>query len=167
MNAYSSTAMATLKQDPNLDKMRFYLVPREVEELVFWRNYFYRISLLKQVALATASGAPDTLQELAGGSTGGESSGRSGQSRPLSESSVLGYNIYFGDNDVESPKRTKAVKEPDVASPTSTSTAKDTSKHEIKKNEEKPEVLFEAEMPGQDEDPGKFDSKVWKLYRTP
>ena len=57
MNVYSSTATATLKQDPNLDKMRFYLVPKEVEELVFWRNYFYRVSLLKQVALSIVSGS--------------------------------------------------------------------------------------------------------------
>ncbi|KAG0222648.1 hypothetical protein B0O80DRAFT_30298 [Mortierella sp. GBAus27b] len=159
MNAYSSTAMATLKHDPNLDRMRFYLVPREVEELIFWRNYFYRVSLLKQVALAVASGAPDALEGAQGETTEGESSGNDkSRSRPLSESSMLGYNIYFGENDAEgSPKRTKpssaTAKEQEVPPPTSPSTAKNTSKPAVAKKEEKSEVLFEAEMPAHDEDP--------------
>ncbi|KAF9110839.1 Synapse-associated protein 1 [Mortierella sp. AM989] len=160
MNVYSSTAVATLKQDPNLDKMRFYLVPKEVEELIFWRNYFYRVSLLKQVALATAAGAPDTLAEAHSGSTSGEggaesSSNGSGHSRPLSESSALGYNIYFGKDDLEGPPRksrpsSTAVKD---LTATSASEAKDTVKTAVKTQDSKPEVLFEAEMPDHDEDP--------------
>jgi hypothetical protein len=162
MNAYSSTAMATLKHDPNLDRMRFYLVPREVEELTFWRNYFYRVSLLKQVALAAASGAPDALEGAQGETTVGESSDNDkSRSRPLSESSMLGYNIYFGENDAEgSPKRTKpssaTAKEQEVPPPSSPSTAKNTSKPPVAKKEEKSEVLFEAERPAHDEDPGRF-----------
>jgi len=41
-------AMATLAQDENLEKMRFQLVPKKVTEEKFWRNYFYRVSLVKQ-----------------------------------------------------------------------------------------------------------------------
>ena len=41
-------AMATLKEDENLEKMRFQLVPKKVKEEAFWRNYFYRVSLVKQ-----------------------------------------------------------------------------------------------------------------------
>ncbi|XP_076824640.1 synapse-associated protein 1-like isoform X2 [Clavelina lepadiformis] len=49
-------AMATLKEDENLNKMRFHLVPTKVKEETFWRNYFYRVSLIKQSAqLATLS----------------------------------------------------------------------------------------------------------------
>uniref|UniRef100_F6WSD2 BSD domain-containing protein n=1 Tax=Ciona intestinalis TaxID=7719 RepID=F6WSD2_CIOIN len=43
-------AMATLKEDENLKKMRFNLVPTKVKEEMFWRNYFYRVSLIKQSA---------------------------------------------------------------------------------------------------------------------
>ncbi|KAF9277468.1 hypothetical protein BGZ68_009258 [Mortierella alpina] len=160
MNVYSSTATATLKQDPNLDKMRFYLVPKEVEELVFWRNYFYRVSLLKQVALAIASGSADPLSEAtttestpeaADGSSG------AGHTRTLSMSSALGYNIYFGKDDVDGPpKRSRptsmAPKEAASASTLATATEKDVSKTAAKKAE-KPEVLFETEMPDHDEDP--------------
>jgi len=41
-------AKAILKDDPNLEKMRFELVPKVVSEENFWRNYFYRVMLLKE-----------------------------------------------------------------------------------------------------------------------
>jgi len=41
-------AMATLKEDNDLEKMRFQLVPKRITEENFWRNYFYRVSLVKQ-----------------------------------------------------------------------------------------------------------------------
>lgn len=41
-------AMATLAEDPNLEKMRFELVPKVISEENFWRNYFYRVSLICQ-----------------------------------------------------------------------------------------------------------------------
>ncbi|KAK7580529.1 hypothetical protein V9T40_001158 [Parthenolecanium corni] len=41
-------AMATLAEDPNLEKMRFELVPKVISEEKFWRNYFYRVSLICQ-----------------------------------------------------------------------------------------------------------------------
>lgn len=41
-------AMATLQEDSNLQKMRFELVPKQINEETFWRNYFYRVSLIKQ-----------------------------------------------------------------------------------------------------------------------
>ncbi|XP_021964556.1 synapse-associated protein of 47 kDa isoform X2 [Folsomia candida] len=40
-------AKAILKEDPNLEKMRYELVPKMVSEENFWRNYFYRVMLLK------------------------------------------------------------------------------------------------------------------------
>jgi len=54
-------AMATLAEDPNLEKMRFELVPKQLTEETFWRNYLYRVSLIKQSAqlssLAQQTGA--------------------------------------------------------------------------------------------------------------
>lgn len=43
-------ALAVLEHDPNLTDMRFQLVPKVTKEVDFWRNYFYRISLIKQSA---------------------------------------------------------------------------------------------------------------------
>lgn len=37
-----------LKEDPALEKMRFEIVPKLINEENFWRNYFYRVSLVKQ-----------------------------------------------------------------------------------------------------------------------
>uniref|UniRef100_A0A3B3Z6X1 Synapse-associated protein 1 n=1 Tax=Periophthalmus magnuspinnatus TaxID=409849 RepID=A0A3B3Z6X1_9GOBI len=47
-------AMVMLEEDELLRKMRFHLVPKQLKEDVFWRNYFYRVSLIKQSAQLTA-----------------------------------------------------------------------------------------------------------------
>ncbi|CAF1544892.1 unnamed protein product, partial [Didymodactylos carnosus] len=47
-------ALATLDEDVNLKKMRFDLVPKQINEETFWRNYFYRVSLIKQSAQLSA-----------------------------------------------------------------------------------------------------------------
>ncbi|KAK0138662.1 Synapse-associated protein 1 [Merluccius polli] len=46
----SPVAMVMLEEDELLSKMRFHLVPKQVKEEAFWRNYFYRVSLIKQSA---------------------------------------------------------------------------------------------------------------------
>ncbi|VDN30140.1 unnamed protein product [Gongylonema pulchrum] len=46
-----SVAAALLEEDPNLRKIRFRLVPKQLSEERFWRNYFYRVSLVRQSAL--------------------------------------------------------------------------------------------------------------------
>lgn len=50
-------AMVMLEEDELLRKMRFHLVPKQLKEEVFWRNYFYRVSLIKQSAQLTALAA--------------------------------------------------------------------------------------------------------------
>jgi hypothetical protein len=41
-------ALATLEEDQNLKDMRFKLVPGKIKEEEFWRNYFYRVTLIRQ-----------------------------------------------------------------------------------------------------------------------
>lgn len=41
-------AISVLKEDKDLEAMRFNLVPKKIKEERFWRNYFYRVSLIKQ-----------------------------------------------------------------------------------------------------------------------
>lgn len=172
MKVYSSTAMATLKEDPNLERMRFYLVPKEVEELVFWRNYFYRVSLLKQFALTssgagTGAGIDALASGVAASAEGGENgtdSSTGGHSRSLSVSSALGYNIYFGKDDVAGP--------PSRSRPSSTIKDDKSKAAPVKTETKKSEVLFEAEMPDHEEDPGEHPpsnpcnlvvwSNIWK-----
>lgn len=60
------TAMAILKEDPRLQKLRFELVPKKISEQNFWCNYFYRVFLIKQssqLATLSAADAKITLQE--------------------------------------------------------------------------------------------------------
>jgi hypothetical protein len=47
-------ALVMLDEDPDLKAMRFKIVPREIKEEVFWRNYFYRVSLIKQSTQLTS-----------------------------------------------------------------------------------------------------------------
>ncbi|XP_032522746.1 synapse-associated protein of 47 kDa isoform X7 [Danaus plexippus] len=47
-------AVAIMGEDPNLEKMRFELVPKVITEENFWRNYFYRVSLICQANEADA-----------------------------------------------------------------------------------------------------------------
>ncbi|XP_047034502.1 synapse-associated protein of 47 kDa isoform X4 [Helicoverpa armigera] len=48
-------AVAIMGEDPNLEKMRFDLVPKVITEENFWRNYFYRLSLICQANEADAA----------------------------------------------------------------------------------------------------------------
>ncbi|XP_069492905.1 synapse-associated protein 1 [Ambystoma mexicanum] len=50
-------ALVMLQEDELLNRMRFDLVPKHVKEDVFWRNYFYRVSLIRQSAQLTALAA--------------------------------------------------------------------------------------------------------------
>ncbi|KAF9969271.1 hypothetical protein BGZ73_008470 [Actinomortierella ambigua] len=158
MNAYSSTAIATLREDPNLDHMRFYLVPREVEEHIFWRNYFYRVSLLKQVAItaaannATSNANNSNIDDSRHGRTPSSSSTTSGALSPSLGSTSsgnleLGYNIYFGEEDVAPPSKRASVS---AASKRQSVTS---TKTQPEKKAPTPELLFEADMPKEDEDP--------------
>ncbi|XP_023954009.1 synapse-associated protein of 47 kDa [Bicyclus anynana] len=49
-------AVAIMTEDNNLEKMRFDLVPKVITEENFWRNYFYRVSLICQANEADAAG---------------------------------------------------------------------------------------------------------------
>lgn len=41
-------ALVLLQEDTNLKQLRYELVPKKIKEDDFWRNYFYRVGLLKQ-----------------------------------------------------------------------------------------------------------------------
>jgi len=41
-------ALVLLQEDSKLEKLRYELVPKKIKEDDFWRNYFYRVGLLKQ-----------------------------------------------------------------------------------------------------------------------
>ena len=56
------------KTPSNEQEMRFKLVPKKIKEEDFWRNYFYRVSLIKQsVALHSMSNEEDATAAAAGG----------------------------------------------------------------------------------------------------
>ncbi|XP_078279357.1 synapse-associated protein 1-like [Rhinoraja longicauda] len=64
-NTLAPVAVTMLREDKLLSKMRFELVPKLVKEEQFWKNYFYRISLIKQSAqlLSQAAGQPENSRD--------------------------------------------------------------------------------------------------------
>lgn len=82
MDTMSPVAMALLQEDSNLEKMRFEIVPKWIPELDFWRNYFYRVSLIKQSTQLSAL----SHGKGAGSSSSGDTSSVSSQQSPSDES---------------------------------------------------------------------------------
>ncbi|KAL5103019.1 Synapse-associated protein 1 [Taenia crassiceps] len=62
---YTPIATALLQADPNLAALRFRLVPRRVKEDDFWRNYFYRVSLIRQSEGLPGGIIPSTSRTVA------------------------------------------------------------------------------------------------------
>ncbi|VEN48432.1 unnamed protein product [Callosobruchus maculatus] len=58
-------AMAIMEQDPNLEKMRYELVPKIITEENFWKNYFYRVSLICQASELSSTSREDDSQSIA------------------------------------------------------------------------------------------------------
>lgn len=60
----SPIALAMLEVDPKLSDLRFSLVPKRIPEEKFWRNYFYRVSLIKQSSqlITLEEGGPSVEQ---------------------------------------------------------------------------------------------------------
>lgn len=57
------TAVAIMAEDQQLEKMRFDLVPKIITEEQFWRNYFYRVSLICQASDLGTLGAQESENE--------------------------------------------------------------------------------------------------------
>uniref|UniRef100_A0A1E1XTP3 Putative synapse-associated protein n=1 Tax=Amblyomma sculptum TaxID=1581419 RepID=A0A1E1XTP3_AMBSC len=93
MDTMSPVAMALLQEDPNLEKMRFEIVPKWIPETDFWRNYFYRVSLIKQSTQLSAL----SHGKGAGSSSSGDTSSVSSQQSPSDESSK--QNLAGGDDE--------------------------------------------------------------------
>ncbi|KFD46344.1 hypothetical protein M514_12760 [Trichuris suis] len=49
-SSYLPQAVGALEADPNLQQLRFTLVPKKISEETFWRNYFFRVSLIRKAA---------------------------------------------------------------------------------------------------------------------
>ncbi|XP_056014754.1 synapse-associated protein 1-like isoform X4 [Ostrea edulis] len=88
-------AMATLQEDENLNKMRFELVPKQIKEEAFWRNYFYRVSLIKQSTQLTS------LAQETGSTSESKSSDGSRRSSTGSQEKDLSKKVDGGSREEE------------------------------------------------------------------
>ncbi|CAH0731292.1 unnamed protein product, partial [Brenthis ino] len=95
-NKMYPVAVAIMNEDPNLSTMRFDLVPKVITEENFWRNYFYRVSLICQANEADAAGGRQSSAE---------------DSQDVSSSSeVVGKEKASQDSIDDAKKRIKSLK---------------------------------------------------------
>merc|ERR1719228_859668 len=62
-SAVAAHAVVLLAEDPRLKQLRYELVPKKVKEDEFWRNYFYRVGLVKQSFELSNSMSADVKKE--------------------------------------------------------------------------------------------------------
>ncbi|KAH8550195.1 hypothetical protein BGW37DRAFT_521422 [Umbelopsis sp. PMI_123] len=106
LSVFGPVAAATLREDPNLSKMRFELVPRIIKEPAFWHNYFYRVMLVKK---SVFDGDDSNREDIYEGNNTEEEK---------KEDVLFSFNDAESDeqiNDVEKSSDTIPVKNSDVA----------------------------------------------------
>ncbi|XP_012351076.1 synapse-associated protein of 47 kDa isoform X6 [Apis florea] len=113
--AVQPMAQATLALDPNLENMRFQLVPKVISEENFWRNYFYRVSVLRQShELNTmANQAENNLNQTSAGTV--DQAEEEDWEREL-EAELKDYEVVTGNEErssVEAPVRSSGALDKD------------------------------------------------------
>lgn len=95
---YLPLAQRLLILDPMLSKQRFELVPKRVQEWVFWRNYFYRVNMLRMaVVLGVESTAGEKSGEVEGGANG------EGKEKSASKTEIM-FDAETAMNDTDNKK---------------------------------------------------------------
>ncbi|XP_017118840.1 synapse-associated protein of 47 kDa isoform X8 [Drosophila elegans] len=103
------TAIAIMAEDKALETMRFELVPKIITEENFWRNYFYRVSLIIQAA---------ELGTLGADGVGQASSGEDANEVANKESTTKTVEPAKSDTSLKAiAEQPKAVIEPEVQEP--------------------------------------------------
>lgn len=107
MVQYAPIAKAVLLADPELDKLRFELVPKDCTEIQFWRNYFYRVSLIKhsfEMELHSTSTVPVAADQSKEGTTNSSAQVKEAtesKSRPSEEWTEAEAEKETGDEDFD------------------------------------------------------------------
>ncbi|SPP84286.1 synapse-associated protein of 47 kDa isoform X9 [Drosophila guanche] len=104
------TAIAIMAEDKALETMRFELVPKIITEENFWRNYFYRVSLIIQAAELGTLGA-DGVGQASSGEDAKEVASKTDNQTKTVASPVKGEAALSTKAIAEQPK---AVIEPDA-----------------------------------------------------
>jgi len=63
MEKYVEMAKQTLDKDPQLAKLRYAIVPKYLTENNFWRNYFYRVHVIKSAFDLSEFKMPPSMEE--------------------------------------------------------------------------------------------------------
>nr|CDJ97868.1 BSD domain containing protein [Haemonchus contortus] len=86
--------------DPNLSRIRFELVPKKLSEEKFWRNYFYRVSLIRHSISANASESQSTAKKTAPVEPDAATSGEGDQEMSTNAGECLVKNVEEKDGSI-------------------------------------------------------------------
>jgi len=147
-----SPAALLLEADPRLKQLRYELVPKVIKEDEFWRNYFYRVSLIKQSFELSHSMTEDNKREKQ----------VSGNHKPV-EDNIENSSQAAGDHDDEFVSDLHQASSKDIAEADEAMKKLGLTKNDSEWEAELEGELNEYEMVGEDgEAVGSEDNPEWE-----
>jgi len=147
-----SPAALLLEADPRLKQLRYELVPKVIKEDEFWKNYFYRVSLIKQSFELSHSMTEDSKREKQ----------VSGNHKPV-EDNIENTNQAAGDHDDEFVSDLHQASSKDIAEADEAMKKLGLTKNDSEWEAELEGELNEYEMVGDDgEAVGSEDNPEWE-----
>merc|ERR1711974_305100 len=148
----TSPALLLLEADPKLKQLRYELVPKVIKEDEFWRNYFYRVSLIKQSFELSHSMTEDSKREKQ----------VSGNHKPV-EDNIENSSQAAGDHDDEFVSDLHQASSKDIAEADEAMKKLGLTKNDSEWEAELEGELNEYEMVGEDgEADGSEDNPEWE-----
>jgi len=147
-----SPAALLLEADPRLKQLRYELVPKVIKEDEFWKNYFYRVSLIKQSFELSHSMTEDSRREKQVG----------GNHKPV-EDNIENSSQAAGDHDDEFVSDLHQASSKDIAEADEAMKKLGLTKNDSEWEAELEGELNEYEMVGEDgEAVGSEDNPEWE-----
>jgi len=147
-----SPAALLLEADPRLKQLRYELVPKVIKEDEFWKNYFYRVSLIKQSFELSHSMTEDSKREKQ----------VSGNHKPV-EDNIENSSQAAGDHDDEFVSDLHQASSKDIAEADEAMKKLGLTKNDSEWEAELEGELNEYEMVGDDgEAVGSEDNPEWE-----
>merc|ERR1712024_113444 len=145
-----SPAALLLEADPRLKQLRYELVPKVIKEDEFWRNYFYRVSLIKQ-SFELSSMTDDSKKEIKKNTSAG----------PVDDDSINNEGAS-NDHDDEFVSDLHQASSKDIAEADEAMKKLGLTKNDTEWEAELEGELNEYEMVGDDEDAVDEENPEWE-----
>uniref|UniRef100_A0A336K1Y7 CSON011066 protein n=1 Tax=Culicoides sonorensis TaxID=179676 RepID=A0A336K1Y7_CULSO len=112
------TALAMMNEDKQLEQMRFELVPKIITEENFWRNYFYRVSLIVEAGDLGTLGSENEFTKRASSDEETKNENSSESHEKSKTSTEIPKFKQRNDKNNKKPEKTKRISESEFVSDT-------------------------------------------------